>query len=95
MALMMVLIMVLIMVKDLADCPGQYGRREWLFDQYQAGIQRSLVNDHVFSISGHVDNAEIRALPGKQFGELTSVHLRHDDIGKKKVDASVVSARYL
>src|SRR5262249_47800876 len=89
------LMVVLLMVKDLADCPGQYGRREWLFNQYQAGIQLALVNDYVFGISRHIDDAEIGALPRKQFGELTSVHLRHDDIGQKKVDASIVSARYL
>src|SRR5207302_11501149 len=46
-------------IEHFADLVFQVAKVEWLLEQANAGIQSAVVTDHVFCVTGHVENFHV------------------------------------
>ena len=67
-------------VENVSHARGQVGIGEWLGNQLNARIEATVMNDGIASISGRIENLQLRTPPECLFNKLASIHARQADI---------------
>src|SRR5262245_12299259 len=73
-------------VENVSYARRQIGIGERLGNQLNAWIEAAMMNNGITSISGRVEDFELRTPPAGLFNKLASIHAWKPDIGEQQID---------
>ncbi len=82
-------------IQHFAHFDFQLAKGKRLLEQAHASIQRAVVSDHIFRVTGHVQNFHIWANLRNSLRQFAAVHAGHDHIGQQQMDDAFMRHRNL
>ena len=76
------------MKRALRELCVQIAEGEGLLEQPNTRVQRAVAPDHIFCVTGHIENFRIGTNFRNSLRELAAVHARHYDVGEQEVNYS-------
>ncbi len=78
-------------VQQLPNPIFQSGEAERFLEQVDSRVKQAIVTNRVFGVSGDIQHTDFRPLRGDLRCQLPTIHPRHDNIGKKKIDGAAMT----